>query len=213
MAGKKGRSGRHPKIVLDDSDIELIDLIDAKEKPLVINSRIVQIISGLAEIGCPDHEIAAVLGVARRTFGDFVDKKQPWIRALIEDRRDKSSASLRRTQEDVVQERVMNICQECGKIKILFMAKNNPVKFVDGETRFVDAFLTECPYCGEDAIKHEYMPPNPTMLVWLGKQKLGQSDKNDVRLSGNPDAPIVVTTLAEFVMNSAKQKEHGSKKG
>jgi hypothetical protein len=41
---------------------------------------------------------------------------------------------------------------------------------------------------------------NPTMLIWLGKQYLGQSDKNDVAVSGQ----IAVRTLNDFYAEIAK---------
>ena len=31
---------------------------------------------------------------------------------------------------------------------------------------------------------------NSTMLVWLGKQVLGQRDKHDLEVAGNPDKPL-----------------------
>jgi hypothetical protein len=38
---------------------------------------------------------------------------------------------------------------------------------------------------------------NPTMLIWLGKQFLGQSDKNE--LSGKDGGPIQAAITVEFV--------------
>lgn len=223
MAGKKGRSGRHPKIILDDSDLILTQLIEDKGQPLIVDSRMVQIISGLAEIACTDQEIAAVLGVPRKTFEDFYHKNA-WLEAIIEDRRDKCKASLRKTQVALSKERVRSICRECGKVMILDMSQAaqvacwmcNRTGYFEGEicprcngsgVVVVDAFLTECQYCGSKNVEHHYMPPGPAMLVWLGKQWLGQTDKIDTKLTGDPHAPVVVSTLAGFVKNAASKKK------
>jgi len=220
--GKRG-VGRPKKIILDDSDLVLTQLIESKSEPLVVNSRIVQIISGLAEIACTDQEIAAVLGVPRKTFEDFYHKNA-WLEAIIEDRRDKCKASLRQTQVDASKERVKNSCRACGKIMILEMSKSSHVKYwLCNHTGYyldeicprcngtglvvVDAFLDECQYCGSKDVEHQYMYPDRTMLVWLGKQWLGQTDKVAATLTGDPNAPVVVSTLAEFVRNAAKKKK------
>jgi hypothetical protein len=43
------------------------------------------------------------------------------------------------------------------------------------------------------------LQPNTTMLVWLGKQRLGQTDKNDVTTKGNEikvdNAPVTVQII------------------
>jgi len=41
------------------------------------------------------------------------------------------------------------------------------------------------------ALGSEKTPPNPTMLIWLGKQMLGQKDK--LEFGGDPDNPVAVT--------------------
>lgn len=46
---------------------------------------------------------------------------------------------------------------------------------------------------------------NVTMLIWLGKQYLRQSDH--LKLSGDEKEPLVVNTLADFVKNAAAKKE------
>jgi hypothetical protein len=71
------KRGRPPKIVADDKTIATI--------------------TGLAQIQCTQEEAAAVLGVHRDTFGDFLrrDKKgrEAWENGLL-----RGKASLRRTQ-------------------------------------------------------------------------------------------------------------------
>ena len=44
---------------------------------------------------------------------------------------------------------------------------------------------------------------NPTMLIWLGKQFLGQADKSEV--SGKDGGPIQVRTLSDFYADAAKK--------
>lgn len=43
------------------------------------------------------------------------------------------------------------------------------------------------------------MAGNPTMLIWLGKQILGQKDQVQAELSGPDGAPIAYSIVVEFV--------------
>jgi len=42
---------------------------------------------------------------------------------------------------------------------------------------------------------------NPTMLIWLGKQYLGQSDKQQQEITGPKGGPIKFVTFAEHRRN------------
>lgn len=52
---------------------------------------------------------------------------------------------------------------------------------------------------------------NVSMLIWLGKQYLRQSDH--LKLSGDEEEPLVVNTLADFVKNAAAKKEKSGSSG
>jgi hypothetical protein len=45
---------------------------------------------------------------------------------------------------------------------------------------------------------------NPTMLIWLGKQYLGQRDKNDIEMSGKDGAPIKTETKIDLTKEVQK---------
>lgn len=45
---------------------------------------------------------------------------------------------------------------------------------------------------------------NVTMLIWLGKQLLGQRDKRDVELAGNADNPVRVTNTLDITKEVKK---------
>jgi hypothetical protein len=47
------------------------------------------------------------------------------------------------------------------------------------------------------------MSGHPTMLIWLGKQFLGQADKQEV--TGQNGGPIQVRTLSDFYADAAKK--------
>jgi hypothetical protein len=84
-----------------------------------------------AGIGCTVDEIAAVLGVPRRTLYDRMEQDLE-IRRALDEGRDQGRATLRRLQWQQA-------------------------------------------YAG-----------NPTMLIWLGKQLLGQRDRHEVEQTGMP---------------------------
>ena len=41
------------------------------------------------------------------------------------------------------------------------------------------------------------IPPDNTMLIWLGKQYLGQRDKAETQHSGSPDAPMTIRVVRD----------------
>lgn len=43
---------------------------------------------------------------------------------------------------------------------------------------------------------------NPTMLIWLGKQYLGQRDQVDTRISGNAEEPLKIEASLSFDVSS-----------
>lgn len=49
---------------------------------------------------------------------------------------------------------------------------------------------------GKSSLRREQwkaaMAGNPTMLIWMGKQMLGQKDRQDTTIGGDPDAPLQV---------------------
>lgn len=190
---KRGR-GQPKKLTITP---EILETIAAKATSIDLDERILKILKGLAEIDCTDYEIAAVLGVNKKTWQKFKNDDYPEIGEFVESCRVSGNISLRRTQKNVAKERIMNTCRECGKMRILDMA-------------FEGAFLDTCPYCESPDIEHKHLPANTTMMVWLGKQTLGQSDKIDQKISGDADAPLLVSTLEEFVKHAAKKREEAA---
>ena len=98
-----------------------------------------------ASIGCTAEEIAAIVGVGRRTLFDHMER-DPEITAAIERGKDKGRATLRRMQWQGAQK------------------------------------------------------GNATMLIWLGKQMLGQKDRHEIDLntpvSGADDAALIAIATA-----------------
>jgi hypothetical protein len=107
--------------------------------PVSIDPRLVE---NSAAIGCTVEEIAAVLGIGRRTLYDRLET-DPELAAVLERGRDTGKATLRRLQ-----------WQEANK-------------------------------------------GNATMLIWLGKQTLGQRDTID----HNVTADVEVRTLSDDALD------------
>jgi AcrR family transcriptional regulator len=95
------------------------------------------LVENSAALGCTIEEIAAILGVGKRTLYDRLDSDADLAEAL-ERGRDKGKATLRRLQ-----------WQQANA-------------------------------------------GNPTMLIWLGKQILGQRDRVATEVSGPDGAPVKV---------------------
>jgi len=185
----KRAAGRPRKLSIE---AEVLEKIATRPATVDIDERMLKMLKGLAEIDCTNYEMAVVLGVSESTWTDF-RKRHPALDEFIEASRVNGNVSLRRTQKNVAKERIKNTCQNCGKIVILDMA-------------YEGAFLDECPYCKSPDVTHTHMPADRAMMVWLGKQTLGQRDNLDTRISGDPDgAPLVFSTLADFVRNQAKK--------
>jgi hypothetical protein len=57
-------------------------------------------------------------------------------------------------------------------------------------------------YKGNVSLKRKQMKVamsgNPTMLVWLGKNRLGQSDQAKVEVAGDPESPLVIEERVKF---------------
>jgi hypothetical protein len=115
------------------------------------------LIEKLANLGCPDYEIAYAIGYSPAHFNKL-KKKDILIRGAIERGSNAIKISIRRAQ-----------------LKVAIPNEND-----------------------------EY-PGNVTMLIWLGKQYLHQSDH--LKLSGDEKDPIVFQTLADFVKHAASKKE------
>lgn len=105
------------------------------------------VIERAAGIGCTKDEIAALLGIARSTLYEHMEK-DPEIQAAIERGADRGKVKLRRFQ-----------------------------------------------WKGAEA-------GNPTMLIWLGKQLLGQRDTQSLQnlgKDGNPADPSPTHTIIRLV--------------
>jgi hypothetical protein len=113
------------------------------------------LIEKLANLGCPDYEIAYAIGYTPQHFSTL-KKKDKQIREAIDRGSNGIKIAIRRAQ-----------------LKIA---------------------LPEGDY-----------PGNATMLIWLGKQYLHQSDH--LKLSGDEKEPLVFKTLADFVKHAASKKE------
>ena len=70
-------------------------------------------------------------------------------------------------------DRYFTICKDCGKI-----------------TEHAGEFLPQCAYCNSENVRHQFIPGSTGMLIWLGKQKLHQSDR--VMVQGDPEKPLEV---------------------
>lgn len=111
----------------------------------------VEVARRAAGIGCSSTEIAAVLGIGRRTFFDHLEHDEG-LRDAIEEGRARGRAALRRLQW------------------------------------------------------REAEAGNTGMLVWLGKQMLGQKDRAEI--GGDPDNPVGFVVYMPPPVSSTKEWLH-----
>lgn len=148
------------------------------------------LIAALAQAGSSQEEMADYLGVVRETFRQLV-KRDERLALLFSQNVAKGKTSVRRAQLQKALDRYMTICKDCHKIHM-------------GE------FLPSCPYCdqlepedeeGNDLrgthtnVTHKFVPGDTGMLIWLGKNWLGQSDK--IVHQGDADNPLELNVVVE----------------
>jgi len=159
-------------------------------KPITLDEAQYGLIAALAQAGAPQEEMADYLGVVRETFRQLV-KRDERLALLFSQNVAKGKTSVRRAQLQKALDRYMTICKDCHKIHM-------------GE------FLPSCPYCdqlepedeeGNDLrgthtnVTHKFVPGDTGMLIWLGKQWLGQSDK--LVHQGDADNPLELNVVVE----------------
>lgn len=148
------------------------------------------LIAALAQAGSSQEEMADYLGVVRETFRQLI-KRDPQLEHLFTQNVAKGKTSVRRAQLQKALDRYMTICKDCHKIHM-------------GE------FLPSCPYCDElepedeegndlrgthTNVTHKFVPGDTGMLIWLGKNWLGQSDK--IVHQGDADNPLELNVVVE----------------
>jgi ribosomal protein L32 len=134
-----------------------------------------KLVAALCQAQCTEYEIAIALGFSEAGFSRR-KKRDNFLRETLNTNYSSGKISLRRAQFRKAMDRFLTICKDCGKIS-------------HGE------FLTACAYCGAENVEHKFVPGDTTMLIWLGKQVLRQSDKVDV--GGNKENPIEVNLAIE----------------
>ena len=63
------------------------------------------------------------------------------------------------------------------------------------------------------AFGYDGRPPNPTMLIWLGKQRLGQRDHNELSLSGSALIPTKLVEESAIGESVAERFGYARKEG
>lgn len=169
-------------------------------KPITLDEKQYGLIAALAQAGSSQEEMADYLGVVRETFRQLI-KRDPQLEHLFTQNVAKGKTSVRRAQLQKALDRYMTICKDCHKIHM-------------GE------FLPSCPYCDElepedeegndlrgqhTNVTHKFVPGDTGMLIWLGKNWLGQSDR--IVHEGDVDKPLVFGTLADLALAAAARKK------
>jgi hypothetical protein len=148
-------------------------------------------VKALARVNCTEYEIAEATGFTQGGFS----RRRNWdekLVAAINSGHIEVKISVRRAQYRKGMDRYLTICKDCEKI-------------------FEGEFKASCPYCdakepdptlrgargAHTNVKHKYVPGDTTMLIWLGKQILHQSDKAEITHSGNPLSPLAIENLTE----------------
>lgn len=171
-----------------------------------------KLVHTLASLDATDYQIARKLGYAvqtqiegnhtRRHSKAFSTRKgqDPHLREALDDGRVDGELSLLQTAMQKCRNQCMTVCRDCGK------------KAMGPE------FLASCPYCDaleEDPdltgsrgahtkVKHTFVPADTAMTIFCLKNRLHWTDK--VQVSGDEEKPLVLATLADFVLHAAKNE-------
>lgn len=146
-------------------DPELAEILSPLKKKNELTEDQYKTIRMLAHYQCTEGEIAQEVGLSPSAFSKH-KISDPRITLELDAGYNNGKISLRRAQFRVGMDRYLTICKTCSKIS-------------EGE------FLAKCSYCESENVTHKFVSGNANMLVWLGKQILGQIDKLDTRLSIN----------------------------
>lgn len=158
------------------------------------------LVKTLAQVNCAEFEIANKVGLTPEGFS----RRKKWdekLQKALDDGKADVNISVKRAQYRKGMDRYLTICQDCSKI-------------FDGE------FRPSCPYCdarepdpdlrgpkGDHAnVTHKFVASDTTMLIWLGKIVCGQSEKVEIRHSGDRDNPLVVENLTDAEVDERLKK-------
>ena len=131
-----------------------------------------KLVAALCKADCTQYEIATALDYSEAGFSRRVNS-DPELKKILELNYVAGKISLRREQARNAMDRYFTICKDCGKI-----------------TEHAGEFLPRCAYCDSENVRHQFIPGSTGMLIWLGKQKLHQSDR--VMVQGDAEKPLEV---------------------
>jgi hypothetical protein len=164
----------------------------------------------LAKLDLPDYVIARKCGfsVETRWQGSskccqsegFVDRKKrdPDLVHALESGRDDGDIALITTCMQKCRNQFMTICKDCGK-----------------KTMGND-FLPSCPYCDKEDpaeaphanVKHKYIPADTTMLIWVTKNRLKWTDKQDLTVKNDGNSPFQINVTEDPQKRLSRYKKY-----